>query len=264
MKQPFLTLHFSGDLPLLLRNTRSRTIKYPLNRRSSIKDIIESLGIPHTEIGAIKLKNWNLSFNHIPSAGESITIIPFTQEIINTIPTKLWSEKWSFRQFMIDATVRKLGRTLRMAGIDTQNSTTLKLTDVGELCREQKRVVLTRNRELLRCSSVIYGQLLRSELYEKQFLEVVTRYNLFAHLEPFSRCMSCNGKLDQTDKKEILHRLEPLTKKFFHHFKMCHCCKKIYWKGSHHESMLSLLDRLQHKDHTRLEPQPNVIDCSEK
>ena len=73
-----------------------------------------------------------------------------------------------------------------------------------------------------------------------QLGEVVKLFGLERQFAPFSRCLECNTLLEKISKKDVIHRLEPLTKKYYSSFSICTQCDKIYWPGSHIEKMRQL------------------------
>jgi len=140
-------------------------------------------------------------------------------------------------KFMVDINAQKLARNLRIIGIDTTIVPAARLVEIGSIATSQQRILITRNRELLKCNTVIHGHLLRSENHVIQLQEVVKRYRLKPHIKPYTRCTICNGDLRSITKQAVYHRLEPLTRKYFNTFKLCEDCEKVYWKGSHHDQM---------------------------
>lgn len=242
MSIPCVYLNFHNDLQMLLsKRPEGNVLRYALARRASLKDIIESQGIPHTEIAQILLNNTELGFDFIPVGGENLDILTFSREISVFVSTLLRPKPIASLKFMVDINAGKLARNLRMIGLDTAMVPDIRLVDVGKLAAIQKRILITRNRELLKCNTVIHGQLLRSENHVKQLQETVERYNLKPHIKPFSRCITCNGDLKSVTKQVIDHKLEPLTRKYYNSFKQCLNCEKIYWQGSHHNKMGQLI-----------------------
>ncbi len=236
----FLILH--GDLvDLLPKNRRHRTIRLILDRRASIKDIIESQTIPHTEIGRMEMEGRQLSFRHIGENGERIHLHPFSRHTPLTTATVLRPEPLENIAFMCDSTVSRLGRHMRMAGLDTANAPEASLVEVGSQASAAGRILVSRNRDLLKCRTVNFGQLIRSVHHRLQLREVFVRFRPENLIAPFSRCLVCNSTLVAVDKEEILHLLEPLTRKYYHSFKKCSACNKIYWHGSHIVRMEQLL-----------------------
>lgn len=245
MSQPVLQLRFIGNLKgLLCKDKATGIVHYPLTRRASIKDIIEALGVPHTEVGKITFDRDESGFDYLPETSTIVEISPFTNEISITTPTRLRPAPFSDYRFLVDINVRKLGRNLRILGFDAADIIGSDLVAIAEQANEEQRIMLSRNRELLKIRTIQYGQLLRSENHQEQLIEVVDRYGLQTQIKPFSRCLSCNAKLRLIDKKDVLHLLEPLTKKYYSTFKQCEQCKKVYWRGSHHEKMMQLIDAI--------------------
>jgi uncharacterized protein with PIN domain len=243
MSPSVLFLKIYGNNRSLLRTLdKSPEITYPLTRRASIKDIIEALGIPHTEIGRIISGGRDLDFNFTPIGNEYLEFFPFSKETPVTVPTLLRPVPFSKIHFMVDINVLKIARNLRMLGINTTHVPESDLIGIVAKANEEQRILLTRNTDLLKIKSVIFGQLLRSENHLQQMVEVVDRYSLTPLLNPFSRCLNCNALLSDVDKNEILHLLEQLTIKYYDIFKQCKVCKKVYWQGSHHEKMMNTLN----------------------
>ena len=242
MAKNILSLNFHGDTRDLVRlPLQDGMLQYPLDRRAAIKDIVEAIGVPHTEVGRIVHADRELTFHFIPEGGEEIDLYPFTKAIPVTRATVLRPEPFAGLRFLVDITVAKLARNLRMAGIDAVSVPDAGILEIARLGNRQERVVLTRNRELLKVRTIAFGQLLRSENPLRQLAEVVQRYGLQGSLRPFSRCLLCNTKLRTVVKERIIDRLEPLTKKYYNDFKQCGSCGKIYWRGSHHERMAEMI-----------------------
>ncbi len=249
MGMPIIHFIFHGDLVQLLpRAKRQKELRYCIKRRASLKDIVEAQGIPHTEIGRIEANKKQISFDFIPEEEIVIHIYPMTGRVIKSLPNALWHECWVFDRFMVDINALKLARNMRMAGIDTVIvPTQLDVVDTAMLAAEEERVLLTRNRQLLKCAEIYYGQLLRSENHIEQLQEVNSRFHLAKHIKPFSRCLTCNGLLQSVTKVSVEHLLEPLTKQYYSIFKRCQDCMSIYWDGSHVQHMKEVLSKIDWK-----------------
>ncbi len=234
----FLTLR--GNTLDLIRRIPAvdGTITYPLSRRASIKDILESLGLPHTEIGRILLDGQEQTFEKIAEDGEHFEIHPLSPALPPTVATTLRPVPLATCIFLVDINVGRLGGLLRMVGCDAEAvGPDSADTDIIQKAVGEGRILLTRNRELLKQRKLIFGHLVRSEEPDQQLREIVYLYGLQNQLRPFSRCIACNSQLVEVEKEAIIDRLLPLTKKYYHQFKQCSGCGKIYWHGSHHDKM---------------------------
>jgi len=232
-------------LPRKLRN--SKEVAYPLTRRTSIKDIIEALHIPHTEVGSIVHKGAEVSFQHIPEAGEQLSLSSFPPGTDITRSSLLRPNPLRKTAFMVDINVGKLARLLRMSGFDTRYEPELNEADLARQAVSGRRILLSRNRDLLQRKIVAWGHLVRAEQPEEQLAEVIALYGLRESMKPFSRCLECNTLLQPVEKSAILHRLEPLTKKYYRTFHICPNCEQIYWRGSHHQHMDNIMQRIRSK-----------------
>jgi uncharacterized protein with PIN domain len=88
------------------------------------------------------------------------------------------------------------------------------------------------------------GYCLRSLDSRCQLAEVVQRYGLSGKISSFRRCLRCNTPLQPTSKEAVLDRLEPLTRQYYNEFAICPSCNQIYWKGSHYEHMLEIIEEV--------------------
>jgi uncharacterized protein len=140
-------------------------------------------------------------------------------------------------KFVADVHLGKLTKYLRLLGFDTYYHTDYNDKEIIEIALSDKRVILTRDKELLKNKKVTYGYRIRSQHPVEQLKEIILRYDLKNHITLFSRCMECNGLLNHVTKNEILDRLLPKTRQFYRKFKKCSDCNRIYWNGSHYKNM---------------------------
>jgi uncharacterized protein with PIN domain len=132
-----------------------------------------------------------------------------------------------------------------MLGFDAMYQSDYQDDQLAQITVEQNRILLTRDRQLLMRKTIRFGYAIRSLLPDEQVIEVIRRFGLNKLLiTPFHRCLRCNTPIEAVLKEVILHRLEPLTKKYFHEFHICPECERVYWKGSHYDRMGKLISRL--------------------
>ena len=225
------------------RKNKGLEIIYPLKQKTSIKNIIESLGVPHTEIGKIVVENKEVDFNFIPVNSQKINILPVQPPFDVTKPSLLRPEPLQKIRFIADVNVGKLALLLRMLGLDTEYSSRFLDKDILSLSKKEKRIVLSKDTGLLERKQIIFGKHVRSIYPDDQLVEIIQYFGINGPFNYFSRCLRCNKKLVQVEKNDILHRLEPKTKKYFNRFKICPQCQRIYWRGSHHEKMKRRLQK---------------------
>ncbi|MBU0728640.1 MAG: Mut7-C ubiquitin/RNAse domain-containing protein [Proteobacteria bacterium] len=238
------TLIFHGDLPKLLKHRfrGENNIQYAKDRPTSIKDVIESLGIPHTEIGQILTDKSEIDFAQNIQDLDEIHIFPCMPPVNLRIPSLLRPGTIEKTAFIVDVNVGKLAGLLRLCGFDAVTVENQEDEAIARNGCHENRIILTRDKELLKRKIVMFGRLVRNTEPIGQLKEIITLYDLHDEIKPFSRCMHCNGMLAAVTKEEIIHRLEPLTKKYFDVFQQCRSCGRIYWPGSHHEKLQALID----------------------
>jgi len=215
-----------------------------IDRRASIKDVIESLGPPHTEIGSIEVDGRETDFGHLLLPGQEADVFPVVPPLDVTRATRLRPAPLPRPAFVVDVNVGRLARWLRMLGLDAAYDPTWSGADIAALAAASGRAVLTGDTLLLKRNAVTHGRLVRAAHPEDQLLEVLAFFGLRGPFALFTRCLDCNGLLRPVPKNEILHRLEPLTRRYYFEFSICRSCRRVYWRGSHHERMLLALERL--------------------
>src|SRR5215217_2077061 len=230
---PIAQFKFHSTLVDFIRpRNKQSAIQYSFTNRPSIKDAIEAIGIPHVEVKEIVVNGKTAGFNHRLNADDMVEVYPYTQ-------IYLLSPK-----FILDVHLGKLARLLRLLGFDTlyQNDYTDKT--IAALANGDDRIVLTRDIGLLKHKSIKSGYWLRSQQPIKQLDEVLYRFDLKNKIAPFKRCMVCNGMIEIVKKESVIDQLQTNTAAWFNEFYQCRSCKKIYWKGSHHERMIDLVENI--------------------
>jgi uncharacterized protein with PIN domain len=227
-----LTAHFKfyGSLnDFLPAKNKDLWITYSFDYSPAIKDAVEAIGIPHTEINEIFINGNPVTPKHSLFANDTVEVHPFTH--VHFSPQK----------FILDVHLGKLAKLLRLLGFDAlyQNDYTDK--DIVSIAKEQERIVLTRDIVLLKHKAIKWGYWLRSQISAAQAKEVIQRFALANLMNPFTRCLVCNGVIEKIDKEKIIKQLPPNTIIYFNEFYHCPNCKKIYWKGSHYERMIQMV-----------------------
>ena len=151
--------------------------------------------------------------------------------------------------FVADAHLGALARFLRMLGFDTVHDNRLADATIRELARRERRIVLTRDRELLKCREILFGAYVRETVPALQLRRTVARFGLLPHVRPFSLCLRCNVRLVAVDKARVIVRLPEAVLRTHEEFYRCGGCERIYWPGSHYERMNAALGELLSQVH---------------
>lgn len=244
--QTKITLVFHGNLKDLpaKKIAGQKLVHHLLSRRASVKDVIESFGVPHPEIMYLRVNGRDENFSYIVRHLDDIELWPLTPPVDVFSATLLRPEPLEKIAFAVDVNVGKLANLLRMAGFDTLYRADISDDELAHTAAHEKRILLTRDSSLLKRKCVIFGHLVREIISWQQLQEIICLYQLAENMKPFSRCLRCNAGLVPVAKDEILHRLQPLTKKYYQIFHLCRRCDKIYWQGSHRQSMQANIENL--------------------
>ena len=238
-------LRFYEELnDFLAPNLRKVDFTHEFDRRTSVKDMIESFGVPHTEVEVILVNGHSVDFSCIVQDGDRISVYPVFESLDVSPLIRLRPKPLRTPAFILDANLGRLARYLRLLGFDSLYRNDYEDDTVANISSEQHRTVLTRDRALLQRKIITHGYFVRQVRPRLQVKEVLARFDLYRLIDPFNRCIRCNGVLETVDKQAIAHRLEPKTRKYFDTFRMCTGCRQIYWHGSHHERALRLVEAL--------------------
>lgn len=240
-----LTFRFHAGLnDLLPRDRRETEFEHRIRDSASIKDVIESLGVPHTEVDLVLVDGEPVAFDHPVRDGEVIDVYP-VHAGPESYPDGHLQPSPPTSRFVLDAHLGRLAAYLRMLGFDTLYRNDYSDSELAQISASRERILLSCDKRLLMRRKVAYGYFVRARLPHEQLLEVLKRYALFDRQQPFSRCIHCNGAIEPVAKKEIMDRLMPRTREHYDEFRRCRDCGKIYWKGSHYRRMQELISRMK-------------------
>lgn len=217
---------------------RKITFRSPFYGSPSIKDTIQAIGVPHTAIDLILVDGQSVDFSHRLRGGERIAVYPVFECLDVSPLIRLRPRPLRCTRFILDVHLGKLARYLRMLGFDAAYERDQEDAAIIDLSLQQRRVILTRDLGILKHSRVTHGYWLRHDEPAEQLREVLRALDLFRQLQPFTRCMDCNGRIHPVDRKAVKGQIDPDTFQQFKEFWQCRDCSKIYWRGSHYESML--------------------------
>jgi hypothetical protein len=228
-------------LPLAQRKKR---FQHPFKNNPSIKDLIESVGIPHTEVDLILINGQSVDFSAKVQDGDYISIYPVFESFDVKKVSKVRPMPLRKVKFVVDTHLGKLARYLRMLGFDALYKQVCSPKEIIQLALQEHRIILSNSRALLKNKSITHGFCINSYEPLDQLKKVLRRFCLWDEILPFSRCMVCNAELHNITKDEIQHRLPPKVKNGQQEFKICPACKRIYWKGTHYERMMRMIKEL--------------------
>ena len=224
---------------------RGATVRRPFRPHQTVKDVLEAMGIPHTEIDLILVNGDPADFDHRPTIGDRIAAYPMFEALDVGATTRLRPVPMRDPRFVVDVNLGRLARLLRVLGFDVWWSSDADDATLAHISLGEQRILLTRDRVLLKRRAITHGLFVHSQNPEEQTVEVIRRLDLRQLLAPLTRCLHCNGKLAAVAKHEVIDQLEPLTRQRYQEFSRCADCGRIYWSGSHHAKLLSLVERLR-------------------
>lgn len=212
---------------------------------ASVKDVIESHGVPHTEVDLILANGRSVDFSYRLADGDRISVYPVFEALDISPIVRVRPEPLRSVRFVVDVHLSKLARHLRLVGFDTVCVPGCSDHDLVAIATREHRILLTRDVGLLKHSAVTHGCYVRAIDPLQQLVDVVERFQLGGAFEPFTRCLECNGVLEAVDKATIARRLPPRTRALFDDYSRCPGCERVYWQGSHVAALSRVVETAQ-------------------
>jgi uncharacterized protein with PIN domain len=231
---PRVTFRFHGELNDFLPAAK-RDIEFEQTAGSTdtIKHVIESLGVPHTEFAGVTVNARTASMSDRLSEGDRIDVYAHKEPVLLHDP-----------RFVLDGHLGRLAAYLRMLGFDTWYARHADDVLLAHVSSSEHRMLLTRDVGLLKRREVETGYCVRSHKPHEQLREVSRRFALTSRLDPFGRCMDCNGPLFRVRKEDVEELLPPHTRETKNEFSRCAECHKVFWRGSHYARMAGWIKEL--------------------
>ncbi|MFE1292094.1 Mut7-C RNAse domain-containing protein [Streptomyces sp. NPDC058751] len=234
MNAPHIHVEVAPELALFVPHAR-RTGAHPLavDGVSTLGHVVESLGVPLTEVGALVVDGHAVPVSHVPADGESVAVRPVARpQRVPGAPLR----------FLLDVHLGTLARRMRLLGVDTAYES----TDIGDPAlaarsAAERRVLLSRDRGLLRRRELWAGGFVYSTRPDDQLRDVLGRFA--PELRPWTRCTACNGLLATATKEQVADQLESGTERSYDVFAQCADCGRAYWKGAHHDRLETVVER---------------------
>lgn len=211
-------------------------------RAATVKHMIEALGVPHTEVELILVNGVSVGFDHRLEDGDRVAVYPMFETLDVTPLSRLREHPLRRIRFVADAHLGGLARLLRLAGFDTLYDNHIHDDQVVTLSLGDRRIVLTRDVELLKRRDVTHGCYVHARKSEQQFKEIFARLDLVRGAKPFSLCLECNAPLRPVPKAQVLDRLPPRVRERQERFVTCDVCERVFWQGSHWVRMRGMLE----------------------
>ncbi|MGW3631306.1 Mut7-C RNAse domain-containing protein [Streptomyces sp. NPDC005122] len=234
MNGPEILVAFAPELGLFVpRTRRTGAGTVATDGSSTLGHVVESLGVPLTEVGTLVVDGREVPVSHVPAAGESVHVRPVVRpQRVPGAPLR----------FLLDVHLGTLARRLRLLGVDTAYES----TDIGDPAlatrsAAERRVMLSRDRGLLRRRELWAGAFVYSTRPDDQLRDVLGRFA--PELKPWTRCTACNGLLQEAAKEQVAGQLEGGTERSYDVFAQCRECGRAYWRGAHHENLEAIVGR---------------------
>jgi len=240
-----VTFRFYEELnDFLAPERRGRDVTSACARAATTKHMIEALGVPHTEVELILVNGESAGFGRLLQQGDRVAVFPKFETLDVTPLLRVRDHPLRVIRFVADVHLGGLAHLLRMTGFDTLYERNFDDSEIASIAMREGRIVLTRDRELLKRREITHGCFVRALKPAQQLREIFERLDLARNAKPFIRCLHCNTPLRAIDKALVLDRVPPAVLERHEQFRACDNCKRVFWEGSHWRRMRALVDQL--------------------
>ena len=209
-----------------------------------VKDMIESFGVPHTEVDLIAVNGQSVDFSYLVQNGDRIAVYPMFESFDIAGEQRLRPQPLRNPAFVADVHLGRLTAYLRMLGFDTKYENALTDAQLVRISAGEHRILLTRDRGLLKHAAITHGYWVRETNSRRQIEEVIHRFDLKQSIRPFTRCMACNGLLEPISPEQARASVPGHSFDRYDEFHRCEHCGRVYWKGSHYVRMRRWIEQL--------------------
>jgi hypothetical protein len=228
----------------LPKHKRKTTFETEFKGKRSIKDMIEALGVPHTEIDLILVNGKSVDFNYILQDEDRISVYPVFESLNITNVTLLRKTPLREHKYIADTSLGNIVKYMRILGFDLYYDPLLSTREIIEISKKENRIILSKSKKLLKFKDVSHGIFIRPGTSIEQIRRLIDYLDIKDNIKPFSRCLRCNALLKSVAKEKILDRIPPKTKEFCDEYVQCQSCDKIYWKGTHFINMKKIVRKI--------------------
>jgi hypothetical protein len=150
--------------------------------------------------------------------------------------------------FVVDAMLKKLGRWLRLLGVEALYPESIEDNEIIKFTKKENKVLLTMDSELCRRARKqgLSVFLMPRRSTEEQLVLLIKRFKLDVSDAPSKvLCPLCNGTLKQVGKKDVKTKVAPELLSKHDVFWICRECKKVFWEGSHWERIKRNVEKVK-------------------
>lgn len=244
-----VTFRFYEELnDFLPKENKKKRFTHNYIDKTSVKDVVESLGVPHTEVDLILVNGKSVGFDYLINNRDDVSVYPVFESLDISGVQHLRPKPLRKPKFVADVHLGRLTKYLRMMGFDVFYRNNLKDDEIVNMSLKERRAILTKDRGILKRNEVTHGYWVRSTKVNDQAFEILKRFDLKNQINEFSRCIECNQLLKPVLKEKILNELPVKVVQSQNKFYRCPSCNKIFWKGTHYQKMLSFIQSVKNSE----------------
>ena len=190
----------------LPKHKRKTDFEAEFKGKRSIKDMIEALGVPHTEIDLILVNGKSVDFNYTLQNNDRVSVYPVFESFNIKDVTLVRKIPLRRHKFIADINLGNIVKYMRVLGFDLYYDSLLSTRKIIEISKRENRTILTKSRRLLKLKKVTHGVFIHPGTTTEQIRQIIDYLDIKDNIKPFSRCLRCNTQLKIISNEKCLNR----------------------------------------------------------
>jgi len=241
-----ITIRFYEELNDYLKTSiRKQDLFIDVEKNLPVGALIESLGPPCSAVDLILVNGQSANFDYVLQDNDRISVYPVFERLNITSVSLLENSPLRKLRFICDDHLGRLAKFLRMLGFDTLYEDDYDDSIIIRLSKTHHRILLTRDKKLLLNKQITRRYLVNQTEPAKQVREVVEFFDLKNSITPMSRCLECNGVVQSVSREVVKNRVDKNIFEINNEFTECTECRKLFWRGSHYDSMMKWIEKIK-------------------
>ncbi len=157
---------------------RKRRFAHRLNEGTDVAGLFSELGVPRDQVEVVLVNGDSTDFSHLLKSGDFVSIYPVFESFDVSLLIRARRKPLRIMRFLVGPRLIRLAGFLRLLGFDALDCSTWSLDKIIRIASKERRILLTRDSELIKNPRLIRRYLVQETAPKRQLVEVLRRFDL--------------------------------------------------------------------------------------
>jgi hypothetical protein len=157
---------------------RKRDFELEFEDQKTLRELIESLGVPCEEVDLILANGESVGLHHVPGEGERVSVYPVFEALNISEVTRITGRPLRMIKFVLDINLTALAAYLQASGYDVHFDEHMSRNEVITISKKEKRIILSTDPHFLGSEEITHAILLPRAKPEVQFMKMMERLDI--------------------------------------------------------------------------------------